>query len=27
VLFRHYGFADGYAEIDLGHTAQTTWWN
>jgi len=23
VLFRHYGFADGYAEIDLGHTAQT----
>lgn len=23
VLFRHYGFADGYAEADLGHTAQT----
>jgi hypothetical protein len=23
VLFRHYGFADGYREIDLGHTAQT----
>jgi len=23
VLFRHYGFADGYAEIDLAHTAQT----
>jgi uncharacterized protein YndB with AHSA1/START domain len=23
VLFRHYGFADGYAETDLGHTAQT----
>jgi hypothetical protein len=23
VLFRHYGFIDGYAEIDLGHTAQT----
>jgi uncharacterized protein YndB with AHSA1/START domain len=23
VLFRHYGFADGYAELDLGHTAQT----
>jgi len=23
VLFRHYGFSDGYAEIDLGHTAQT----
>jgi uncharacterized protein YndB with AHSA1/START domain len=23
VLFRHYGFAAGYAEIDLGHTAQT----
>lgn len=23
VLFRHYGFGDGYAEIDLGHTAQT----
>ena len=23
VLFRHYGFADGYPEIDLGHTAQT----
>jgi len=23
VLFRHYGFAEGYAEIDLGHTAQT----
>lgn len=22
VLFRHYGFAEGYAEIDLGHTAQ-----
>jgi hypothetical protein len=22
VLFRHYGFGDGYAEIDLGHTAQ-----
>jgi len=21
VLFRHYGFGDGYAEIDLGHTA------
>jgi uncharacterized protein YndB with AHSA1/START domain len=23
VLFRHYGFAEGYPEIDLGHTAQT----
>lgn len=23
VLFRHYGFGDGYGEIDLGHTAQT----
>jgi hypothetical protein len=23
VLFRHYGFAEGYAEVDLGHTAQT----
>lgn len=23
VLFRHYGFAEGYAEIDLGHTAQS----
>ncbi|MGH7685764.1 MAG: hypothetical protein ACREN2_02960 [Candidatus Dormibacteria bacterium] len=23
VLFRQYGFGDGYAEIDLGHTAQT----
>ena len=23
VLFRHYGFADGYPETDLGHTAQT----
>lgn len=23
VLFRHYGFAPGYAEIDLAHTAQT----
>jgi hypothetical protein len=23
VLFRHYGFSEGYAEIDLGHTAQT----
>ncbi len=23
VLFRHYGFADGHAEIDLAHTAQT----
>jgi hypothetical protein len=23
VLFRHFGFGDGYAEIDLGHTAQT----
>jgi hypothetical protein len=23
VLFRHYGFGDGYPEIDLGHTAQT----
>jgi hypothetical protein len=23
VLFRHYGFVDGYAEIDLAHTAQT----
>jgi uncharacterized protein YndB with AHSA1/START domain len=23
VLFRHYGFADGYTEIDLAHTAQT----
>jgi hypothetical protein len=23
VVFRHYGFGDGYAEIDLGHTAQT----
>lgn len=23
VLFRHYGFADGYPEADLAHTAQT----
>lgn len=23
VLFRHYGFGPGYAEMDLGHTAQT----
>ena len=23
VLFRHYSFGEGYAEIDLGHTAQT----
>jgi uncharacterized protein YndB with AHSA1/START domain len=23
VLFRHYGFGDGYAESDLGYTAQT----
>lgn len=23
ILFRHYGFADGYAETDLAHTAQT----
>jgi len=23
VLFRHYGFGEGYAEIDLAHTAQT----
>lgn len=23
VLFRHYGFGPGYAEIDLAHTAQT----
>jgi uncharacterized protein YndB with AHSA1/START domain len=23
VLFRHYGFAEGYGENDLGHTAQT----
>ena len=23
VLFRHYGFGDGYPELDLGHTAQT----
>ena len=23
ILFRHYGFADGYPENDLGHTAQT----
>jgi hypothetical protein len=23
VLFRHYGFGGGYAELDLGHTAQT----
>jgi hypothetical protein len=23
VLFRHYGFSEGYAEIDLAHTAQT----
>jgi len=23
VLFRHYGFGQGYAEIDLAHTAQT----
>lgn len=23
VLFRHYGFAEGYPEADLGHTAQT----
>jgi hypothetical protein len=22
VLFRHYGFSEGYADIDLGHTAQ-----
>ena len=22
-LFRHYGFGEGYAEIDLAHTAQT----
>src|SRR6266700_1359349 len=22
VLFRHYGFGEGYAEIDLAHTAQ-----
>jgi hypothetical protein len=23
VLFRHYGFEEGYAEVDLAHTAQT----
>jgi hypothetical protein len=23
VLFRHYGFGEGYAEIDLAHTAQS----
>ncbi len=23
VLFRHYGFEDGYSEVDLGHTAET----
>jgi uncharacterized protein YndB with AHSA1/START domain len=23
VMFRHYGFADGYAETDLGYTAET----
>jgi hypothetical protein len=23
VLFRHYGFGEGYAEVDLGHTAHT----
>jgi hypothetical protein len=23
VLFRHYGFGEGYGETDLGHTAQT----
>lgn len=23
VVFRHHGFADGYPETDLGHTAQT----
>jgi hypothetical protein len=23
VLFRHYGFADGYPEVDCAHTAQT----
>jgi hypothetical protein len=23
VLFRHYGFAEGYPEVDLAHTAQT----
>jgi hypothetical protein len=23
VLFRHYGFGEGYPEADLGHTAQT----
>jgi hypothetical protein len=23
VLFRHYGFGEGYGEADLGHTAQT----
>ena len=23
VLFRHYGFGEGYAEMDLGHTAET----
>ena len=23
VMFRHYGFGEGYAEADLGHTAQT----
>src|SRR5215468_4868212 len=23
VLFRHYGFGEGYSELDLGHTAQT----
>jgi hypothetical protein len=23
VLFRHYGFGQGYAEIDFAHTAQT----
>jgi hypothetical protein len=23
VLFRHYGFGDGYPEIEFAHTAQT----
>jgi uncharacterized protein YndB with AHSA1/START domain len=23
VMFRHYGFGEGYSEADLGHTAQT----
>ena len=23
VMFRHYGFGEGYPELDLGHTAQT----